>query len=147
MYESDQKVEPPDQKWWSPAVLTASNPDNSSPSISLEDAHKVFRALEDRGLIVPCLVPVTSNGTPQTISALIVNRREQTEWKKLISKQGFFSMGASPTVYYLFGSKRPWIWLIVTFFLAAFFGEFFKKLASDLYDLSKDALIGLFRSK
>ena len=135
--------QPEERLWFAPAVLTPLNRDQSNPHIDIEDAREVFVALEKRHLIFSRLMPMTDpNGNRTEVVVFLVNREKEKDWQKLVSKSGFFSMGASPLVYYFFGSERPWFWLLLAFFSAAFFGELFKKFGDDFYNLIKSFLPG-----
>ena len=124
--------------WLSPSVLTSKNPDTSNPKIAVDDAAEVFDALRKRRLLTPMWLEVADKqGTQREVTVFIVNRERKDDWNNLVSKNGFFSMKASPIIYYFFGSENPWFWLCFAFIAAAFFGELFKQFGDDAYKALK----------
>lgn len=121
--------------WWTPAVLTSSNPDISSLRLSLTDATLVFCVLNHRELLIPKTVSITNpEGQLQDIAVFIINPNSTKQWEQFLSKSGFWNLSVLPTLDYIF-ANHPWLIGLLTFIAASFFGQLFSNLADDIYPL------------
>lgn len=102
---------------------------------------EVFDALKKRNLLTHCWLKIPNrDGVQREVAVFIVNRDRKDDWTELVSKNGFFSMKASPIIYHFFGSENPWFWLLITFIAASFFGELLKQFAGDAYRWLKPSI-------